>query len=675
MPRPDFIRFGREICGNLAEAERREWWLADGLGGYAAGTVAGTLTRRYHGLLVVPLSPNLGRSLVFAKADAWLELDGETWPLCSNRWPDGVVDPGGHTHIESFRLDGRLPEWSYAFGDFRLKFRLWLEPGAHTLYLAYRPDWPDSRLRDARLRIRLLANARDHHGNTEPWHFNPVVEPDGAEGLLVRNPQGSGSAPYQLRFRAHGGAFRTDHTWYENFDLPAERARGLPFRDRHLCVGECGLPLANGEWSGLTASLDPEASPYVEESLRRFQAHDDGLLTRTEVAVPALRDAPAWIRQLVLAADSFLFARPLPGRPDGVSVIAGYPWFADWGRDTMIALPGLTLAAGRYDEARGILETYARFVDGGMLPNVFPEDGDHPEYNTVDAALWYIEAWRAYVEATDDLPALREVVPVLEEIIAHYRRGTRFGIGLDESDGLIRCGQPGVQLTWMDAKVGDWVVTPRMGKPVEINALWFNALQTMAEFSRRLKRPAAEFEMLAELARAGFRRFLDPETGGLLDVLDGPEGDDSTLRPNQILAVSLPYSPLSDEERIGVLRVCGRSLLTSYGLRSLTPGHPDYRPRYGGDVLERDGAYHQGTAWTWLLGHYALAEFRATGDAGRALGLLEPIRDHLLDAGLGTISEIFDADPPHGPQGCPAQAWSVATVLEAWWRISRARPI
>lgn len=672
MIRPDFIRFGREICGNLTEAERREWWLADGLGGYAAGTVAGTLTRRYHGLLVASLAPSLGRSLVFAKADAWLALDGKTRPLCSNRWPGDIIDPAGHIHLESFRLDGRMPEWVYAFGDFRLTFRLWLEPGASTVYLAYRADWPKAQTREPALRIKLLANARDHHGNAEPRRFNPAIEPDGADGLIVRNPPGSGSAPYRLSFKAPGGVIRPDRTWYENFDLPLERARGLPDRDHHLCVGECRLPLANGEWSGLTASLHADASPSVEEAMHRRQAYDDGVLARAALSVPELRDAPDWIRQLALAADSFLFARRLPNGDDGVSVIAGYPWFGDWGRDTMIALPGLPLATGRCDEARRILETFARFVDRGMLPNVFPEGSAVPEYNTVDAALWYIEAWRAYVDATGDLAALRAVFPALREIVAGYRSGTRFGIGMSERDGLIRAGEPGVQLTWMDAKVGDWVVTPRIGKPVEINALWYNALRVMADFAGRLKLAGDEYETLAEFVRLGFRRFVHPN-GGLFDVLDGPGGDDGSLRPNQILAVSLPYSPLSPDRQAAVLAVCGKTLLTSYGLRSLAPGHADYRSGYRGGVRERDGAYHQGTVWAWLLGHYALAEFRVSGDAGRALSRLQPIRDHLLDAGLGTVSEIFDADPPHAPQGCPSQAWSVATVLEAWWRIGKTR--
>jgi predicted glycogen debranching enzyme len=339
----------------------------------------------------------------------------------------------------------------------------------------------------------------------------------------------------------------------------------------------------------------------------------------------------------------------------------------------MIALPGLTLATGRFESARRILETFAHFVDQGMLPNVFPGSGETPEYNSADAALWYIEAWRAYLEMTEDRVTLKEVFPVLEGIIEAYRQGTRYGIGMDPADGLLCAGEPSVQITWMDVKIGDCVVTPRIGKPVEINALWYNALNIMAAFAQRLNRPAEIYRILAEQTRVGFQRFINPEGGGLFDVLDGPNENDATVRPNQIFAVSLPYSPLDPTDQVQVVRQCGRELLCFYGLRSLSPSHPDYRPHYVGGVWERDSAYHQGPVWAWLLGPYALAEYRIHGDASAAQVRLEPIRDHLLDAGLGTVSEIFDGAPPHTPRGAPSQAWSVACVLEAWWRLERAK--
>jgi len=674
MPRPQFIRFGRDICGDLKQAERREWWLSNGLGAYASGTIAGTLNRRYHGLLIAPIQAPLGRVLVFAKADAWLEEDAQCRPLFSNRWPEQIIDPAGYNHIETFRLDGRMPVWCFAFGDLQLTLRLWLEPGGNTVYLAYKPDYPDRQQRRLQLRIRLLANARDHHGDTEPWRFNPIIEPNGPDGLTVRNPLGSGFHPYQLNFQAKGGTIKPEHSWQQNFDLPIEADRGLPYRDHHLCVGEVVLPIRNGEWSGLTASLENQASPYIEEAMRRFSAHDDSVLLRTQVTIPEFAACPDWIQQLLLAADSFLFARPLTNADDGESVIAGYPWFGDWGRDTMIALPGLTLATGRYDSARRILQTFGQFVDGGMLPNVFPGAGDTPEYNTVDAALWFIEAWRAYAETTADWTELRRNFPVLQDIIRCYRQGTRYGIVLDERDGLLSAGEAGVQLTWMDAKIGAWVVTPRIGKAVEINALWYNALEAMAWFADNLQMPAEAYKNLAVAAHAGFQRFINANAdGALFDVLDGPNGNEDALRPNQILAVSLPFSPLSSEQQRAVVNCCGKTLLTSYGLRSLAAGQAQYTGRYQGGVRERDGAYHQGTVWAWLLGHYALAEYRVSKQIGKALSRLEPIRDHLLDAGLGTVSEIFDADPPHTPRGAPAQAWSVACVLEAWWRLERER--
>ena len=677
LSRPDFIRFGREVCGDIVQAERREWWLANGLGAYASGTVAGTLTRRYHGLLIAPAEPPLGRSLVFAKADAVLRDGQREWPLFANRWADGVVDPRGYRHIESFHLDGRMPVWRFAFGDLRLELRIWMEPGANTVYLAYRPEFGGREAREVSLRIKLLVNARDHHGNAEPWRFNPVIEPEGERphsGLTVRSaPLPGQGTPHKLRFQLRGGSIVPDHTWYENFDLTAEQERGLPQRDHHLCAGEALIELQRDEWSGLVASLEADASPYLEEAMRRFHARDAGILAQARVQVDELRHAPSWVEQLVLAADNFIFSRPLPEVPDGESVIAGYPWFGDWGRDTMIALPGLTMATGRTESALKILETFARFVDRGMLPNAFPGSGQTPEYNTVDAALWYLEAWRAYVEETDDQAALRQVYPVLEGIVRSYQQGARYGIAVDPADGLLKAGEPGVQLTWMDAKVGDWVVTPRIGKPVEINALWFNALNIMTAFAGLLKRPADSYKQMAEKTRRGFQRFIHPQHGGLFDVLDGREGDDAAIRPNQIFAVSLPYSPLESEHQLCVVRQCGRELLTSYGLRSLAPAHSEYKAHYLGGVWERDGAYHQGTVWAWLLGHYALAEYRITGDAELAQSRLEPIRDHLFDAGLGTVSEIFDAEPPHLPRGAPAQAWSVACVLEAWWKLERER--
>ncbi|MDS4020553.1 MAG: amylo-alpha-1,6-glucosidase [Candidatus Competibacter sp.] len=661
---PDFIRCGRALCGDLTQAERREWWLANGLGGYAAGTVAGTLTRRYHGLLIAPVRPSLGRWLVFAKADATLVDGDREISLFSNRWAGGVISPHGYVHIESFRLEGRMPVWRFAVGDIALEQRVWLEPGANTTYVAWRlaPECADD---DLKLRVRLLVNGRDHHTRTRMSEFQPVLEAPEPALRLVH------TGDFTLRLWARGGFIADGVSWFENYDLPVEHERGLAHRDHHFCLGEAVLDLRPGVWIGVVASLHEEVSLDLEAAMRRFLARDAGLLARAESRAPELKSAPDWVRQLVLAADSFLVARPLPDLPEGESVIAGYPWFGDWGRDTMIALPGLTLATGRADTARRILLTFARFADQGMLPNLFPAAGEPPAYNTADAALWYVEAWRAYLEASADTETLAEAFSVLQEIVAWHVAGTRYGIGLDSSDGLLRAGEPGLQLTWMDAKIGDWVVTPRVGKPVEINALWYNALRSVAEFARRLGQSPGFYDDLADQARHGFRRFVRPDGEGLFDVLDGPDGDEAHVRPNQLLAVSLHHSPLDRAARRAVVRVCGRELLTSYGLRSLAPRHAEFRPYYIGDVRERDGGYHQGPVWAWLLGHYALADYRVHGRAEAAQAWLEPIRDHLADAGLGTVSEIFDGAPPHDPRGAPAQAWSVACVLEAWQRLER----
>jgi predicted glycogen debranching enzyme len=401
------------------------------------------------------------------------------------------------------------------------------------------------------------------------------------------------------------------------------------------------------------------------------------MLARWETAASEAARAPVWVRQLVLAADQFVVRRSLRESPEGLTVIAGYPWFEDWGRDTMISLPGLALATGRPEVARRVLATFARFLDRGMLPNRFPDGAAAPEYNTADAALWYVEAVRAYHVATEDDALLAQLYPALAGIIGWHRKGTRYGIGQDQADGLLHSGEPSVQLTWMDAKIGDWVVTPRTGKAVEINALWYNALRAMALFSRRLKRSPGEWEAEAARVAAGFDRFWNEAEGCCFDVLDGPSGNDAAVRPNQIFAVSLPSSPLSPDRQRNVVEVCARRLLTSFGLRSLDPRHPNYKGHYQGGPRERDGAYHQGTAWGWLLGPFALAHFKVYGDREAALALLEPLGRHVGAYGVGSLGEVFDGEPPFAPGGCPAQAWTVAETLRAWTELvggARRRP-
>jgi predicted glycogen debranching enzyme len=660
------IRFARSICGDLGQAERREWWIANGLGGYAGGTIAGSLTRRYHGLLIAPVASPLGRRLIFAKADATLTDGVESWPLFTNRWRSGAIAPDGHVRIRSFHLDYSVPVWTYEIRDRQIEARIWMEPGAHTTYVAWYL-WPGAEPPDDRLslRVTLLANDRNHHETTSIDRFEPEIELEGASLRLTD------AKLFSLIIRASGGVIVPKRDWYRDFDLPAEAERGLDSTDSHLCVGEIIMPLLPGQWCGIVASLEPEQSADIATALVRRLDHDRAAVARASTSSQAMRQAPAWITRLALAADAFVFARPLPSVPDGESVIAGYPWFGDWGRDTMISLPGLTLATGRSETARRILQTFAGFVSEGMLPNVFPEGADRPEYNTADASLWFFEAWRAYVDATDDIAALREAFPILSDMVEWHRKGTRYGIGVDPVDGLLKTDAAGVQLTWMDAKVGDWVVTPRVGKPVEINALWYNALRIMGAFATRLAVPDS-FSNQAEAARRSFARFVRADGVGLYDVIDGPNGNDPNIRPNQIFAVSLPYSPLSSQDQARVVRVCRRHLLTAFGLRSLAPGSPAYHPYYGGTVAQRDGGYHQGPVWGWLLGPFSLATYRVTGDVAAARAVLEPMSDALQDQAVGTIGEIFDGDPPHHPRGAPAQAWSVACTLEAWRRLWQA---
>ncbi|MEO0853853.1 MAG: amylo-alpha-1,6-glucosidase, partial [Cyanobacteria bacterium J06648_11] len=439
----------------------------------------------------------------------------------------------------------------------------------------------------------------------------------------------------------------------------------------HLHIATVSAQLEPGESFAIVASTDPNPELDIDLAWECRQTHERELIRRWQGSSGSDR-APAWLEQLVLAADQFIVTRPVEDNPDGKTIIAGYPWFGDWGRDTAIALPGLTLATGRPEIARQILLTFARYSDRGMIPNVFPEQGETPQYNTVDAALWYVEAVRAYWEHTSDRDFLADVFPTLQAIVEWHQRGTRYGIALDPEDGLLFAGEPGSQLTWMDAKIGDWVITPRIGKPIEINALWYNALRVVADCARELDQSDREYDRMADRISANFQRFWHGDRGYCYDVLDTPQGNDDTFRPNQIFAVSLPdrastYPALLNlSQRQAIVTAVSRHLLTSYGLRSLHPEHPDYRDRYGGDAVQRDSCYHQGPAWGWLIGPFVRAYLQTGGAKDDARRLLGPIQHHLHDACLGTASEIFDGAPPFPPRGAFAQAWSVAEVVRTW---------
>ena len=664
------LQSGREICGDLESALRREWLVTNGIGGYAAGSLAGIQTRRYHGLLVAALDPPVGRTLLLADLDVTARVDGRMHELGTHEYTDGTVHPSGYRALESFRLDGTVPTWTYALGPALLVRRVYMARGMNTAYVSYTHERGDFPLA---LTARPLATGRDYHGERRgDAGYAVEVVANGCEISVA----GIGAV---LSITADAGEFRPGPLTYWNVHHREEAARGLNADEDLYSPGSFIVDLAPGETVAFTASCEAQA-PSAAEALRVLRAHETALLA----LVPSAQ--PAWIRRLQLAADQFIVSRRstraalAASAHAGCTVIAGYPWFSDWGRDTMIALPGLALATGRPEIAAGLLRTYAEHLRDGLLPNRFPDAGEAPEYNTVDATLWYVVAVHEYLAATGDLALVRELYPALHGILESHRRGTRHGIAVDPTDGLLRAGEAGVQLTWMDAKVGSWVVTPRTGKPVEINALWCNALAILGGFALKLRERAAATELsaAAAAATAAFaERFWYADGGYLYDVIDGPDGagPDRTLRPNQLLALALPHAVLDARRAASALSVCERELLTSYGLRTLGPGEPGYAPRYQGDPRARDAAYHQGTVWPWLLGSFARAHYALHGDRGRALSYLAPLEHHLHDACIGQISEIFDAEAPHAARGCIAQAWSVAEVLRSWLAISAEAPI
>jgi predicted glycogen debranching enzyme len=648
------VAFGRDVCGDLNAGLRREWLVTNGLGGYASATLPGVLSRSYHGLLVAALEPPVARTVLVAGAVEWLTYDGKRYPLSTHEFGDGAFLPDGYRFLESFRLEGTLPVWTFAIADALVERRLWMAYGANTTYVTYRLA-RGSRPLD--LEVTPLVTYRSFHGLASGRGWTIGVDPQDRGATIHAY---DGARPFWLH--SDRADFRPGGGWWWNFRHRAESERGLGDHGDLFAPGTFVARLEPGESVALVYSTEAPTDLDATASLAAARLRQQRLLTRAGVQA-----ADAVAQQLVLAADQFLVSRPLPDNPDGQSVIAGYHWFNDWGRDTMISLPGLALATGRADEAALILRTFAEFLADGLLPNNFPDSaGVIPGYNTADATLWYVLAIRAYQEATGDDQLVTDLLPAMREIVERHLSGTRYGIGVDPADGLLRAGEPGVQLTWMDAKVGDWVVTPRIGKPVEINALWYNVVRTVATFLRAGGEAATadRYDALAVQTRSSFRaRYFHPDLDHLADVVDGPDGDDWSMRPNQVFALSLPYPLLEGEEARNVLDAVGRALLTSFGLRSLTPDDPAYRGTYGGDQVHRDGSYHQGPVWSWLLGPYAEARYRLDGDATAAIEVLHPIGDHLRDAGLGSVSEIFEGDPPHLPKGCVAQAWGVAEIL------------
>ena len=664
MPEQAEIQFGREICGDLAAAESREWLVTNGIGGYASGTVAGSLTRRYHGLLIAALQPPVGRTQLVATIDEVVHYSGADFSFATHRWSSGAIDPKGFLNLESFHLEGTKPVWTYAVADALLEKRVWMRQGENTTYIQYTLIRGSTAIE---MECKTLVNYRDFHSLTHAGDWRMKIEPVERGVKVVAS---DGATPFYLL--SAEAACEPSHEWYLGCYFAEEAVRGLDDHEDHLFAALFRAKLDVGSSITLVVTTEAAAALDGETARARRANHEVKLFQSWQEKNEALAaEALSWLWQLILAADQFIVKRSLPDEPDGRSIIAGYHWFADWGRDTMIALPGLTLSTGRADVAQRILLAFSRHVDAGMLPNNFPDAGGKPEYNTADATLWYFEAVRQYFAATQDAATLQKLFPVLAGIIDAHVKGTRYNIHADPADGLLFAGGPGVQLTWMDAKIGDWVVTPRTGKPVEINALWINALETIAQFARLLKQPGEGYEKLAAKAKKSFQKFWNPGRRCCFDVIDSPGiGNDALLRPNQIFAVSLPVSPLSSEQQKSVVDVCARNLLTSHGLRSLAPGEPGYTGHYGGSPRDRDAAYHQGTVWGWLLGPFAIAHHRVYRDRQAALRFLEPLGRQIYEGGLGTLSEIFDGDAPFAPRGCIAQAWTVAELLRAWQEIA-----
>jgi predicted glycogen debranching enzyme len=645
---------GRSFVTEPPIAQRREWLVTNGVGGFACGTLAGMLSRRYHGMLVAASEPPLGRRLRVAKYDETLTYDGVAVALGTDRWFDGTVAPAGYPNISSFSRDGSSCVWRFAYADATIEKRVWMEYGANTTYARYTHL---SGRDPVAIDVRAFVNDRDFHTTTRNSPIVPAIARI-ADG--VRCDFFGDASPVFLT--ASAAACTPDGIWYRNFSLTRETERGLDDRDDHVsaCVFTCTL--AVGESMTVVASDRPDAG--ADGALERARDRDGMLRAAYASAHGMAPKPPAWIETLTFAADQFIVARPASGE-HGMTIVAGYPWFGDWGRDTMIALPGLLLATGRADVARKILATFGGLVDRGMLPNALPERGAPLMYNTVDAALWFVEAVAAYRDATGDVHFVASIFATLEAIVNGYLAGTRYGIGVD-ADGLVKAGETGSQVTWMDARVDGVAITPRVGKPVEISALWYNALMRLASLARDVGGAPGRFEQLASVTRAGFDRFWNASGEYLYDVIDGPAGDDATLRPNQLFAVSLPNSALDPDRRRAVVRACGRALYLPFGLRSLDPHDPHYAGSYGGSPEHRDGAYHQGTGWTWLLGPFATAHLRAFGDPAAARAYLEPIADALEAGAIGTLAELCQPEAPYTADGAFAQAWSVGEIMRAW---------
>lgn len=636
------IQFDRNICVDRAQSFQREWLETNGLGGFSSSTIAGVNTRRYHGLLMAATRPPTVRVLLLSKLEETVITGGQRFEISTNLYP-GTVHPEGYRYLTGFRMDP-FPISTFEAGGVTIEKRVFMVQGENTVVVEYELVSGE----ECRLELRPLIAYRGYHELThENSALNGALKP--GDGMFSIQPY----AELPEMFVAHNARSvgRRGH-WYYHFEYPIERERGLDFQEDLFCPCVMNYDLAAGKTAVAIASTVSHSAGEVEslktKEIERRQA--------------ASANADPFVATLEKAATQFIVRRDTRH-----TVIAGYPWFTDWGRDTMIALPGLTLATGRFDLAREILLEFADWIDQGMLPNWFPDAGGKPEYNTADATLWFFEAVRQFLAYSHDAEFVRaRLYAKLNEIIGWHVRGTKFGIHAD-TDGLLIAKANDVQLTWMDARAEGRVVTPRAGKPVEIQALWYNALKFAAKLAGEFgdESTRVSHESLAEKTAESFNdTFWNEASGYLYDVVDEDQRDGS-LRPNQVIALSLGYCAVPEGRARKILAAVEQHLLTPFGLRTLAPFEPGYRGCCTGTVSERDGAYHQGTVWPWLLGPFLAADARFNGEAARSRRgqLLEPLREFTLSRGMGQIPEIFDGDAPHEPRGCSAQAWSVAEIL------------
>jgi predicted glycogen debranching enzyme len=670
---PRTIKAPRDVQPSSGDdsAPRREWLVTNGLGGYASGTVAGVVTRRYHGLLVAALPAPLGRFVMLNHLLERVRLPDRRILWLGDE--DEVAGPNAAdvtNHLVEFRLELGLPVWRYVMEGVTIEKRVLMPHGQNTVHLTYELIEGEG---PVRLTLRPSVQFR-------PYELAVNQSPVQAYTLsATRNRYELSGGPelpcLRLTVGGNHAALTLDEKGISSVPYQVEQSRGYDAVGSLWSPGYFRADLTAAEPATLIASTE---SWDTIEALSASDAAQAEVDRRRRLLQISGVGEDSFGEELALAADQFIItpagrvdeaARAKAAGEDVRTVIAGYHWFTDWGRDTMISLQGLTVCTGRLREAAYILRTFAHYVRDGLIPNMFPDGAREGLYHTADASLWFFHAVNRFIRATGDTDTLRALLPTLVDIVSHHLQGTRFGIGVDPADGLLRQGAEGYQLTWMDAKVDDWVVTPRRGKAVEINALWFNALCLLSSWMSQLEiDDTLDLRRHAERARRSFNeRFWFADGGYLLDVVDGERGDEPACRPNQVFAISLDHPVLDEGRWAQVMSVVRERLVTPVGLRSLAPGHPDYKPKYFGDLRSRDAAYHQGTVWAWLIGPYVDAWLKLhPEDRPGARALLRGFEGHLNEACVGSISEIFDAEPPYTPRGCIAQAWSVAEVLRVW---------